>query len=227
MEQALTLHAATEGKPRKLVRDVLLVAGVVASVAYVVTDIAAAMSLETYSYRDQAISELMAIESPMRPFMAPSFLAYGVLMTAFGLGVLRVAGTSRALQVAGWIFVVYGPVNVVGFLLCPMHVRGAMPSMTPTDVRHIVATAVGVAMTLLSMGFVAAARGTWFRRYTVATVVLLVVCGVVTGLDGARIAGNLPTPWVGVTERINVYLSMLWVAVLAVVLLVSSRREEV
>jgi len=50
----------------------------------------------------------------------------------------------------------------------------------------------------------------------------LLVFGALAGMQGPRIAANLPTPWLGITERVNVYSSMLWVLVLAVVLL----REE-
>jgi hypothetical protein len=35
----------------------------------------------------------------------------------------------------------------------------------------------------------------------------------------ARIAANPPTPWVGVWERINISVFLLWVVVLAVALL--------
>jgi hypothetical protein len=40
-----------------------------------------------------------------------------------------------------------------------------------------------------------------------------------TGLDASRLEANLPTPWMGVWERINIYAYMLWVVVLATALL--------
>ncbi len=49
--------------------------------------------------------------------------------------------------------------------------------------------------------------------------VILIAFGALTGLDGPRIAANLPTPWVGVWERINIGVFLLWVAVLAIALL--------
>jgi hypothetical protein len=45
------------------------------------------------------------------------------------------------------------------------------------------------------------------------------VFGVLTGLDQPRLAANLPTPWMGVWERISIFGYMLWVAVLAIALL--------
>jgi hypothetical protein len=39
------------------------------------------------------------------------------------------------------------------------------------------------------------------------------------GSDGRRISANLPTPWVGVWERIRIGIFLLWIVVLAVILL--------
>jgi uncharacterized membrane protein len=74
-------------------------------------------------------------------------------------------------------------------------------------------------LTTAAIGFGAAAFGKRFRFYSIATVVILVAFGALTGLDGPRIAANLPTPWVGVWERINIGVFLLWVVVLAVALL--------
>src|SRR5881296_1660612 len=98
-----------------------------------------------------------------------------------------------------------------------MHPRGSEPSLT--DTLHIAFAIVTVLLMMLAIGFGAAAFGKRFRRYSVATLVILVACGVLTGLDGPRIAANLPTPWVGVWERINIGVFLLWVAVLAIALL--------
>jgi hypothetical protein len=73
--------------------------------------------------------------------------------------------------------------------------------------------------TLLAVGFAATALGKRFRIYSIATLLLLVVFGTLAALEGARIAAQLPTPWLGVTERINIGSYLLWVGVLAVVLL--------
>ena len=53
--------------------------------------------------------------------------------------------------------------------------------------------------------------------------VVLVAFGALTFLDAPRVAANLPTPWIGVWERINIGVFLLWVVVLAIVLL---RRED-
>jgi hypothetical protein len=72
---------------------------------------------------------------------------------------------------------------------------------------------------LLAIGAAAAAFGTRFRLYSLATLVILAAFGASTFLDAPRIAANLPTPWIGVWERINLGVFLLWVVVLAVTLL--------
>ena len=84
---------------------------------------------------------------------------------------------------------------------------------------HIIGTGVTVFLILLIIGFGATADGKWFRIYSYATILVLIVAGAWAGLDGPRIAANLPTPWMGVKERINIYGYMLWLLVLALVLL--------
>lgn len=107
----------------------------------------------------------------------------------------------------------------LGFVwpFAPMHLRGA--AFTLTDTMHIVLGGVTVLLFLLAMGFGAAAFGKRFRLYSIATMAIFVASGVLTGLDGPRIAANLPTPWIGVWERINIGVFLLWVVVLAIALL--------
>jgi hypothetical protein len=78
---------------------------------------------------------------------------------------------------------------------------------------------VGNLFMLLAIGSAATAFGKRFRLYSITTIVLLVVGSVLSFLDIPRVAANLPTPWMGMTERINIFAYMLWVVVLAIDLL--------
>jgi hypothetical protein len=49
--------------------------------------------------------------------------------------------------------------------------------------------------------------------------VLLVAFGAVAGVAGPRIQADLPTPGVGVWQRLNIAVWMLWLVVLAITLL--------
>jgi hypothetical protein len=195
----------------------LLVCGIAASLLYIATTIVAAMLWKGYSSASQTVSELFAIGAPSRPLVVPLFLAYSVLMIAFGLGVWRSAGQKRALRVIGGLLVGREVLGVVGTLFAPMHLRGAEGSLT--DAAHAMITGVGVLLYLLIIGFGAAAFGKRFRLYSIGTLLVLVVFGTVAGLDGPRLAADLPTPWMGVWERINIYATMLWIMVLTIALL--------
>ena len=71
----------------------------------------------------------------------------------------------------------------------------------------------------LAIGVGAAAFGQRFRLYSIATIVVLLACGGLTFLEAPRVGTNLPTPWIGLWERINISVFLLWVAVLATALL--------
>jgi hypothetical protein len=72
---------------------------------------------------------------------------------------------------------------------------------------------------MLAIGFGAASLGKRFRLYSVVTIAILVVFGTLTGIGAPRLEANLPTPWLGVWERICIASGMIWIAVLAIPLL--------
>jgi hypothetical protein len=68
---------------------------------------------------------------------------------------------------------------------------------------------------LLSCGILAA----------IVTIVIVLACGAVTGTYASRIQGDLPTPGVGVWERLSIATFMAWIAVLATALLRAPNRQ--
>jgi hypothetical protein len=56
--------------------------------------------------------------------------------------------------------------------------------------------------------------------------VTLVVAGAATAQGAGGVEANLPTPWLGVWERVNIGVWLLWVAVLAAVLLRTSAAQK-
>lgn len=204
-----------------MVQNALLICGVLSSLLYVATDILGGMQYEGYSFTSQAISELGAIGAPSKPLLDVLMLVYAALLFAFGAGVWRSAGQKRPLRVVGGLLVT---IAINGFLWAffPMHMRGAEPTLT--DTMHVIHAAVASVLILVAMGFGAAAFGKRFRLYSIGTILMLLVTGALLSLDAQRMQANLPTPWVGVTERINVYGYLLWVAVLAIILSGEYRR---
>ena len=129
----------------------------------------------------------------------------------------------RSLRVVAGLLVGYGVVGLAG-PFAPMHQRGV--KRTLTDTLHITITIVLVFFILLAIGFGVNAFGKGFRVYSVGSILILAGFGALTRLDGPRLAANLPTPWMGVHERINVFVFMLWVVVLAIVLLRADRAPS-
>jgi hypothetical protein len=205
--------------------DILLSCGILSSLLYVATDIMAALRWPAYRFDSQAVSELMAIGAPTRPFMIPLFFTYGILVIAYAIGVWIGSSRKLSLRIAASLLLVYGVAGEVGLLFFPMHLRGTEGSLT--DILHIIDTSVLVIATLLIIGFGSLAGGSWFRVYSIGTIVSLVVFGALAGAQGPRLAAQLPTPWLGIEERINIYGSMLWIALFAVVLLRAPNHASV
>jgi len=196
-------------------RRLLLACGVAASALYALVNVVAPLRYPGYDVPSQAVSELSAIGAPTRPLMLATGLPYNLLMLAFAWGVWRLGDGNRPLRAAGAMLAAFA---MVGFAapFTAMHRRGEAFALT--DALHIACTALTVLFMLLAIGFGAAALGARFRAYSIATLLVHLVFGAWAASEGPRLARGLPTPWIGVTERINIGVFMLWVAVLAVAL---------
>jgi len=206
-----------------MTRKLLLLSGVVTAVLYVAMNAFVPLLWPGFSSFSQTISELSAIDAPTRTLWLALGALYGVLLMAFGYGVWLCGRRSRPLRIAGALIIADG---VFCLFWPPMHQRTVLAAggATLTDTLHIAWTMVSGVLMMLSIGFAAAAFGRRFRAFAVVTIVLLVAFGAVTGTYAGSVQANLPTPWLGVWERIDAGLLMLWLIVLAVALL---RRGDV
>lgn len=216
----LPLRIKANKPVNEIVRKRLLICGILSSVLYVTINIFVPMLLKGYSYAAQTISELSAIGAPTRTLWMVLSTPYTLLMIAFAWGVWKSAGRNRLLRIAGGLLMAYGALGIL-WPFAPMHLRETLAAGggTFSDTMHITLGAVTEIFYLFALGFAAAALGKQFRLYSIATFVVLLVFGVLTFLDAPGIAKNQPTPLIGVWERINIGVFLLWVVVLAVVLL--------
>ena len=83
---------------------------------------------------------------------------------------------------------------------------------------HLVFAGLTVTLMLVAMSLGAAALGPRFRVYSIVSLIVLAMCGALTFLEAPGLARNEPTPWIGVWERINLGVFLLWVVALAIVL---------
>jgi hypothetical protein len=199
-------------------RRSLLASGILASVLYVAMTLFVGLWWEGYSIVSGVPSELSAIGAPTRQVWMWLGGVYAVLMVGFGWIVWRSAPPNRALRVVGALLMAH---TVFGQFWPPMHQRAVLAAGggTLTDTLHLVWAAVTGVFFMFIVGFGAAALGKRFRVYSIATMVIVLACGAVTGTYASRIQANLPTPGVGVWERISIATFMAWIVVLATALL--------
>ena len=212
-------------RSRSITRQGLFVCGILSGLLYVATDILGGLRYPGYSFTSQAISELMAVGAPSETFVDPLFLTYGVLTLAFGVGVFREgANIGRAARITGVLLMAYAAIGLAGPTLFEMHPRGS--ANFGTDAPHIVLTGVLVSLALLSMALGAFALGRRFRVYSFLTLLIMIGMGTMSAPFGALLAAGQPTPGFGIAERILIYSSLLWVAILGVALLRRSTFRE-
>ena len=210
------IHTPTVG--RTFIQQVLLACGVLSSVLYVATDILGGWMYDGYSFTSQAVSELMAVGAPSERLVDPLFLVYDLLVVAFGVAVFREgAGRNLALRITGCLLAAYGLIGFAGPTLFEMNQRGA--GQPGSDTPHLVVTGVLVLLLLAAIGVGGFAFGRRFRTYSFITLLAVIAFGVLTVPFGIRIAAGQPTPGFGIIERVNIYLSLSWIAVLGAGLL--------
>jgi hypothetical protein len=198
-------------------RKALLVCGIASSLLYAV--MIWAIRYEGYSLVSQVPSELTAIGAPTERLWARLAPIYTVLVAAFGWGIWRSAGRNRAVRVIGALILAYASLGLL-WPFAAMHQRDVLAGGggTLSDTMHVVLGGVTVCLMFLAIGFGAAAFGNRFRLYSIASIVVLLAFGALTFLEAPRLQANLPTPWIGMWERINISVFLLWVVVLANVL---------
>ena len=172
----------------------LLVAGIVSSILFAAMLVVVPLQWPSYSSAAHTVSELSAIGAPTRALWVALAMLWTALYLAFGWGVWRAARDNRALHVVGGAIIVAA---IVGLFWPPMHQRDVLAAGggTLTDTLHLVWTALNGILTLLAMGFGAAALGKPFRLYTIATMIILIAAGVlIAPLPGP---GGIPVIVVG------------------------------
>jgi hypothetical protein len=197
----------------------LLFCGIISTVIYIATDTIAATKLPGYSYINQSVSELSAVGASTRPFWVFMTFIFTPLFTAFGIGVIRVA-KKISTRLTGILITMWG---LSGFLwlFFPMHVRGQIGSTT--DTMHLVMAGLTVFIIFLFVSVGSMSAGKSFRNYSYLTILAMLVFGYFVARQTPQVVAQLPTPWMGVMERISAFSPMIWMSVFARVLLSKSK----
>jgi len=204
-----------------MLRKILLICGILSPIAYAVADVLAGKQWEGYSFRDQTISELGAIEAPSRPLFTVLLFVVYALMVAFGVGVWKSAGGLPRVRVVAGLLVALGITALTVGQFAAIHVRGTEQGLALA--LHLVEGMLAMVLILTAMGIAATTFGSRFRLYTIATIILVLGFGVWAVLEVSRAQHGLATPWVGVKERVFWYGYQTWFIVLALALLRGQR----
>ena len=200
----------------------LLISGIISSAFYVCMNIFIPMLWSGYNYASYSVRELSAIGAPTRAIWVSLGILYSLLAAAFGWGVRKSANGNRSLHLVGTLLIIYG---VIGVFWPPMHIREVLEAggATLSDTLHTAGGIITLLLMISAIGIGAMALGKSFRLYSLVTLVLLILFGALIIPEASNIQANLPTKLIGVWERINIGVFLLWVAVLAIILL---RREK-
>ncbi len=199
MEQPSALPSASRLPREQVLLKVLLACGVASSLVYAATDILASMRWQGYDWTSRMVSDLFAVSAPTRSFIVVPMVVYNLLILAFGIGVWLRAW-NRHLRVAGAMLIAYGIVSILGLFVFPLNydAEGAGATM------HMVVTFLLMLLMFLFIGFAAAGSGRAFRLYSILTVAVSVAGAILSGMQIPRIEAGLPTPGLGLYERLNI-----------------------
>lgn len=207
-----------QGLHKSMLQKLLLFSGILSIIWYVIINIIVPLQYTGYNIASQTVSELSAIDAPTRSLWITLCIPFTFLTIVFGFGVWSIAAHSKNLRMAGMVIVLDA---IIGAFWPPMHRREVIAAGggTLTDTLHLVWTFVHLVFILLLIWFGTAACGRLFRIYSIATVIIFIVFGILTARDSSGINTGEATPFVGVWERINMAAYMSWIVVFAVLLL--------
>lgn len=198
----------------KNTRSLMLLSGLFSTLMYIATDIISGLISPGYSFNSQTVSELSAIGAPTRTFWQLATFIVNPLLILFGQSILRLTQTDGKLRLRFTAYCITA-LGVLGFiwLLFPMNLRGNIGSTG--DTMHLVMAAVTVLLMIVMLVSGVNAFGTKFRVYTISTLIWMATFGFLTAQQTAQVAAQLPTPWMGITERCSSYSPLIWIAVLS------------
>jgi hypothetical protein len=136
-------------------------------------------------------------------------------MMAFAMGIWLSSPRPRVRVTAGSLFAI-GAIGLTGPTLFEMEVRGSPPSTA--DVLHIAVTAALVLCILAAVTVGAKLRGPWFRRYSFATLLVMVVFGSWPRSPAVASPPASRRPGSACSSASTSALFLLWMAVLSVAL---------
>ncbi len=196
-------------------RQALLWCGILSSLLYALINVLVPFAWPGYNVITQVVSELSAVDAPTRMLWTLVCSPYTLLVIAFSAGILLSAGDNRRLTIAGWLMFAYGSLGIL-WPFAPMHMREILAAggSTGSDTMHIVLGSLTQLIYFVTLYFTARALDKPFRLFSVVTFVFMLVFGALTFLEAPKVARAEPS-LIGIWERINIGLFLVWMVILA------------
>jgi hypothetical protein len=140
---------------------------------------------------------------------------YNILLILFATAVASSAPV-RSRRITGVSLAGIGVAGVASAFF-PIHMRGQ--AWTINETMHVTLTVVTVVLIVVAMSSSATAAGRRFFAYSIISMAVMLLFGALTGSAGAAMAEDLPTPWIGIAERISIFTFLAWIATFAAVLM--------
>jgi hypothetical protein len=192
----------------------LLICGILGSILYLFADVIGGLIWQGYSHASQGVSELMAVGAPSRSLVLFVMTVRTLLLVVFAVGVWQAANGKLALRLTSSLLLADAVIGQITASFFPAPQRGSGGTAT----MHEIGTALESLCIVLAIGFGATAFARGFRLYSIGTILMLLIFGGLAASQIPQIEAQVPTPWLGFTERINIFAYLLWLAVLALVL---------
>ncbi len=192
----------------------LLACGLIAPLVYLATDSIASSRDAGYSWTDQAVSELFALEAPTHDLVVTLFTIYNALLFAFAVGVWRAARDSRARRAIAVLLAASACLGVATDFFAPMHLRGTPQGSSGQ--WHLILTGVQTLFIFAALACGTRTLGQSFRAGSWFAIVILLVAGPLTGWLTGDMESATATPWLGVAERVLIYAWLAWTGALAI-----------
>ncbi len=196
----------------------LYYAGMAAGIFYLVGDIVGGMITQDYSYRANAVSELVQSGAENRAFLSTFLFAHAVCIVLFSAGVLanHTYQENRFVLIAGIGLLVVGLCHALSSSIFPQDPVGA--EATFPGIMHLVLVGVTVVvlfivLPLMAQGLFADRGWRTFRTFSFVCLPVMIMGGVLTPVVIGR-----GIELMGVMERIVAYTFYVWLFVLAYLL---------
>ena len=203
-------------------RKALLLCGIAAAIVFVVINLLAGPLWgilwrgHPYDYLSQSISDLSAIGSPTFAIAYPLTILYGLLMTAFGVGIWLLGRGNRAMRLTAALLLGYALLGLVAAIFFPNRLTGDIASAAD-NILYVVPMALSIFCILFAIAAGAIAFHSWFRIYSLGTLGLFAALTLLSIFVFPRLSVE-PVVRTGLQERAMMFFNLLWVVLLAMML---------